>query len=141
MLTRFARENRRHQQVIKFWQISIGLGGALAAWVALVWLVPEPFLWLLGPKYGSLRHLLWLVVLSSGLVTLAGACYGMNLAKGWIPPAAVVIPVEAGTQLVLLFCFNLHTLAGVLTFICFACVPPAAINIFFLFRRIRQEPD
>jgi O-antigen/teichoic acid export membrane protein len=141
MLTRFARENRRHQQVVKFWQIVLGLTGALGAWVALVWLVPQPFLWLLGPKYDSLTHLLWLVVLSSGLVTLAGACYGMNLSKGWIPPAAVVIPVEAATQLALLFCFDLHTLAGVLTFICFACVPPAAINIFFLFRRIRQEPE
>jgi O-antigen/teichoic acid export membrane protein len=138
---RFARANGRKILTRKVYEI---LGVAvvmLASLILFTWLFPQPFVLLLGPNYYNMTNLIWLVVLSTGSVSLAALCYGLNMCKGWIPPAYVTIPVEFVTQITLLHWLDLSKTANVLIFTCLGTIPPTVVILILLFRRIRAEPD
>ena len=141
MVMKFAKANGRHRLMVQCFQIIVCLALMLAALVFSVWLWPTPFLWLLGPKYENIRGLLWLVVLSSGANSVAGSIFGLNTCKGWIPPAALTIPIEIVTQIALLSCLDVSKTVGVLILSTLSAVPPTLVNFALLIRRIRMEPE
>jgi hypothetical protein len=113
----------------------------LGSVVAFAWFWPAPFLWLLGAKYNNMADLIWLVVLSSGVSSLAGSIFGLNTCKGWIPPAIVTIPIEIATQVILISCLDVSKIKSVLILTTLAAIPPTIVNAVMLARRIRQEPE
>ena len=141
MVTKFARNNGRKLLLIQCFQIIGCLVGILAALVALVWLFPTPFIWLLGGKYTNISGLLWLVVLSTGINGIAGTIFNLNTCKGWIPPAKITIPIEFSTQIVLLSCLDLSKTESVLILSCLSAVPVSCFNGYTLIRRIMKEPE
>jgi O-antigen/teichoic acid export membrane protein len=140
-IPRFARNNGRRRLFIQVFQILTSLVLMLAAFVAFTSLFPGPFIMLLGAKYANMSGLIWLVVLSSGLNTLAGIIFGLNISKGWIPPAMLTIPIEIITQIVLLLTLNLSKTENVLLFSCLTAIPPIIVNTLILLRRIRLEAE
>jgi O-antigen/teichoic acid export membrane protein len=141
VLPRFARNNGRRRLHALAFQIVGAAALMLAGVVLLTWLVPQPFVWLLGDKYRNMSGLIWLVILAQGLSSLAGVVYGLNLSKGWIPSAWITIPVEIVTQVVLLLTLDLRQTANVLIFTCLGAIPPMLVTFGLLLRRLREEPE
>ena len=52
--------------------------------VLLVWLWPEPFLWLLGEQYQGLAHECVWVVGAGSIAQLGTIMWSLNSSKGWI---------------------------------------------------------
>ena len=107
--------------------------GTLFAW----WL-PGPLLWLLGSQYAKLGSLVWLAVLATGIGSLLGLICSMNVSKGWVPPAVVVMPAEIIAQVIFCLTFNLGSVRGVLLIGVFAPLIPALINLVFGFHKLRS---
>jgi O-antigen/teichoic acid export membrane protein len=61
-----------------------GSSGLLFALSLIAWLLPGPFLWLLGPKYSSLENELVWVVAASCVSMVGGVMWGLNSSKAWI---------------------------------------------------------
>jgi O-antigen/teichoic acid export membrane protein len=61
-----------------------GSSGLLVGLSVLVWLLPGPFLWLLGPKYAGLGNELVWVVAASCISMIGGVMWGLNSSKAWI---------------------------------------------------------
>jgi O-antigen/teichoic acid export membrane protein len=141
MVPRFARNNGRRRLFMQLTQIISSIVLMLVVFVVLVKLFPYPLLMLLGAKYANMSGLLWLVMLASGLNSLAGMIYSMNLSKGWIPPAIVTIPIEFFTQVALIVTLNLSKTVDVLIFQCLAAVPPMILATVLLLRRISREAE
>jgi O-antigen/teichoic acid export membrane protein len=141
MLPRFARNNGRRLLYQQVFQIIAAAMSLLAIVVLVTWLVPGPFVWLLGKKYANMSGLIWLVVLSQGMYSLASVTYALNLSKGWIPPAYITIPVEVITQIILLLTLDLTKTQNVLIFSCLGTIPPMIVTFWLLMRRLREEPE
>ena len=141
MVSKFARANGRRRLMIQSIQIIGCLALVLFGLTALVWIWPTPFIWLLGPQYTNISGLLWLVVLSTGVNSLAGSIFNLNMCKGWIPPAAVTIPIEIGTQIVLLSILDVSKTENVLILSTLSAIPVTIVNGYMLFRQIRKEPE
>jgi O-antigen/teichoic acid export membrane protein len=141
MIPRFARNNGRKLLYSQVGQILGAITTLLVLLSAFTWLFPQPFVWLLGEKYQNMTSLIWLVILSSGMYTVANVVYGLNMAKGWIPPAYLTIPVEVLTQITLLLIFDLSKTQSVLLFFLFGTIPPTLLNLWLLLRRLREEPE
>ena len=138
---KFARSNGRRRLYFQFIQIIVGLVILLTVVVLFAYFVPEPFVWLLGPKYTNMRGLIWLVILSSGAGSLAGAVFNLNTIKGWIPPAIITIPIEIITQIVLILSLDVSKLVNVLIFSGLSAIPPGIVVTIMLLRRIGMEPE
>jgi hypothetical protein len=141
MVPRFARNNGRRQLFLQAFQIVGSASAMLAAVVVLTWIFPQPFIFLLGAKYANMTGLIWLVVLSQGVYSLAGMVYGLSMSKGWIPPAYYTIPVEIATQIILLVTLDLSKTQNVLIFTTFGSIPPTLVVLWLLMRRLREEPE
>jgi O-antigen/teichoic acid export membrane protein len=141
MVPRFARNNGRRLLFSQLFQIIGTSIVLLTACTLFAKFVPWPFIMLLGDKYSNMAPLIWLVVLSQGMYSLAGMVYGLNMCKGWIPPAYITIPIELATQIILLLTFNLSKTENVLWFSLLGTVPPLIVTFSLLVRRLREEPE
>jgi hypothetical protein len=122
----------------RYAQILFGFAGLVGCGTLFSWLLPGSLLWLLGAKYNQLGSLVWLAVLATGTGSLAGLLYSLNVNKGWIPPAAIVIPVEILTQVILCFSFDLSSVRGVLLIGVFAPIIPSLMNLFIGMRKLNS---
>ena len=141
MVTKFAKANGRRRLYLHAFLIMSCLTIVLSSVVVFAWFVPQPFIWLLGPKYSNLSDLIWLVVLSTGANALAGSIFGLNTCKGWIPPAIVTIPTEIITQVILISCLDVSKTKNVLILGCLSAIPVGMINAYILIRNLRNEPE
>ena len=119
--------------------IILGFAGIVLLGSIFASLVPGPLLWLLGTQYGQLGDLVWLAVLAAGTSALAGLVYSLNVNKGWITPAVIVIPAEIVTQILLCLSFNLSSVRGILMIGLLAPVIPGLINLLVGLRKLRFQ--
>ena len=131
VIPRFARCQDPIRLRSHYAMILLGFAGILALGTLLTWLFPAPLLWLLGAKYAQLNDLVWLAVLATGSSALGGMLYTLNVCKGWIPPAAIVVPVDIVNQIVLCFVFDLSSVFGILLIGAVAPIIPGLINLLF----------
>ncbi len=76
--------------VRRFWQIT-GAGFLTLACAPLAgWVLPEPFLWLLGPSYSHLRTEVALLLLGGSLGAAVGLVSTLLLARRWVFADAIV---------------------------------------------------
>jgi O-antigen/teichoic acid export membrane protein len=87
VVPRFARCTDPALLATHYARIVVGFFGIVVFGTVLVWLLPGPFLWLLGSQYAHLGSLLWLAVLASGASALLGVLYALNVIKaGFLLP-------------------------------------------------------
>jgi O-antigen/teichoic acid export membrane protein len=84
----------------RFWQLTLGCGGVLATVPLVGFLLPEPFLWLLGPNYDHLRWEVGLLLLAGSVGTAVGLVATLTLSRRWIVADAIlwVAPFTVGLQ-------------------------------------------
>jgi len=93
------------------------LGLFLASIPALFgYLVPQPFLWILGSQYGHLTSELPLALGAQGVTLLASMAWGIVLTRGWVRHAwMTILTTILGIAMGAMVC-PLNTLSGVLLF-------------------------
>jgi hypothetical protein len=101
-------------------------------------LLPNSLLWLLGAQYAEFGDLVWLAVLATGTASLAGLLYSLNVNKGWIPSAAIIVPVDIANQLVLCMAFDLSTVRGVLLIGVLTPIIPSLMNLFVGIKKLKS---
>jgi O-antigen/teichoic acid export membrane protein len=111
-------------RILLLFSVIVAMGAFFAWWL------PGPLLWLLGSQYAKLGSLVWLAVLATGVGSLAGLAFSLNVNKGWIPPAYIVIPAEIITQVILCLTFELSSVRGILLIGILAPIIPGLINLF-----------
>lgn len=112
-----------------------------ASILLLVTVLPEPFLWLLGPQYAHLTTELRLAVLVPALTGLCGITWGLVMARGWIRHSSWVAPVGLAAQAVGLFLFDLKTVTGVLGFNLFILLPILLFAVLVIWRTFVVWPS
>lgn len=136
VLPRFARCQDPARLRSIYLRILLAFAGIVLIGTILSLCVPGPLLWLLGPRYNQLGSLVWLAVLATGTGSLSGVLYSLNVNKGWIPPAAIVIPAEIMTQVILCSLFDLSSVRSILFIGLLAPIVPGIINLCFGLRQL-----
>jgi O-antigen/teichoic acid export membrane protein len=136
IVPRFARCQDSARLRSRYAFVLSGFAGAILFGTVFAWWLPGPLLWLLGSQYTQLGSLVWLAVLSSGTMNMAGLIYFLNINKGWIPPAYIIIPAEILIQIFLCFVFGVSTVRGILLIGVFAPIVPGLINLALGIRKL-----
>jgi O-antigen/teichoic acid export membrane protein len=135
---RFARVQDATILWKRYWQI---LGGfCVIAGVMLVFTAtfPQVLLWVLGPKYAHLEQELFLMILSSVLLSIMGVMWQLNVTRGWIISPWVLIPTAIATQVILIALLDLSKIRDVLLLNIFATIPAFFLNFWRTRRGIRD---
>lgn len=81
----------------------------------VVFVFPEPLLWILGENYAHLEYELFLIFLSGSVGLLLSINYAVNLSKGWIKYTPLLeIPTDIAGIVLGVILFDVTTLTGVL---------------------------
>lgn len=113
--------------------------GAISALVLTVWLLPQPFLWVLGGGYAHLEHELTLAFAAQGLAFANSILWIFLQIRGWISHAWLNIPLTLLGYALGASLFPLHTVAGVLLMTGTACLPPLLWVSWQCWRRLLAE--
>ncbi len=90
---------------------------ALLPLAAFAWVLPEPFLWLLGGKYAGLERECGLVVAAGCIGQIGGVMWSLNGSKAWIRvQSSFFIPAILAAQAVAALCLDLRQFHDVLIF-------------------------
>jgi hypothetical protein len=110
--------------------------------LGFAWLLPGPFLWMLGAKYAALGDECIWVVAATCIAQIGVVMWNLNFGKAWIRVQAYVfIPVILLTQAICALCLDLRQFHGVLIFnlATAACtIPIYAIDAFLGLRAARN---
>jgi hypothetical protein len=98
---------RYHQSQLVLMAICLLVLGILVA-------LSDPVLAILGPPYKGLHRELALMGVSFSTAILAGAAYGLGVARGIVVPATISIPLNLLVQIAAIAWLPLNTVAGVL---------------------------
>lgn len=114
VVPRFSRCQDPAQLGPLFSQIILGL--LAMAWipVAIVWVAPEPILWVLGPTYAHLSTELLLAVVAVSINAVGTLAWMLSANKGWFLPAWINIPMGIVAQIVLISAIGASTVRQVL---------------------------
>jgi O-antigen/teichoic acid export membrane protein len=102
VLPRYARCQEPKQWRQLYALILFGSVGVAVFAVGASLLLPYPLLWILGARYQDLSYELVLVVLNSGLASIAFVTWGLNSTRAWIIPAWLNVPVVLASQALLM---------------------------------------
>src|ERR1043166_7293158 len=102
IVPRYARCQEPERLRVLFMQICAGFAVLVSVPAALVAIAPGPVLWILGPQYAHLSVELVLAVLGASLGSIVGLTWSLNANKAWFPPSWLWIPLDLGSQLVLM---------------------------------------
>ena len=141
VVPRFARCQDRRTLRRRYWQVATSFTLLAGTLVALSAIFPRPLLWVLGTQYANLENEVWLMMLSAASSGLFVALVSLTYSKGWIMPAAISIPLEIVTQLVLIVTFDISSVRGVLLVGCCGSLPLVVLNIIIAHLETRNSPQ
>ncbi len=130
----FARCTDRRQLQFQILRVAGFYGFFAVGIVTTALLLPQPFLWILGPQYTHLGPVLPLALLGLVAANYAGMFWGLILARGWVKSSALVIPVGVAAQASGLFLFDISTVPGILAFNLFITVPSVLLALLIIGR-------
>ena len=105
----------------------------------LSWLFPQPFLWLIGPKYAGLGKLLPIAMAAALLYALAVTIYSLNASRAWIEQAWMSIPLTLSLQAIGLVWLDVSQLKGALLFGLCSSFPPLLVQLVIGTHKLRRE--
>jgi hypothetical protein len=115
LVPRFARLPAVAQRLrLWFWRSQVAVALVLLAMVLTVAAFPEHVLWVLGPRYASLRQELLIAVVAGALALQAACTYMLSAARGIVINPILMIPVAIALQVLLTAVLPVSTTAGVL---------------------------
>lgn len=115
VVPRFAKlASNRYLLLQRFMQI-MGLLFILILFImAIVYMFPNPILWVLGDSYKGLSFELLLSVIGSCISLLAGIAFLLYSSRGWAFPPFLLISINLASIVVLASFIDLRTVIGVL---------------------------
>jgi O-antigen/teichoic acid export membrane protein len=129
IVPRYARCQEPERLRVLFMQICAGFAVLVSVPAALVAIAPGPVLWILGPQYAHLSVELVLAVLGASLGSIVGLTWSLNANKAWFPPSWLWIPLDLGSQLVLMLAIGVSTARQVLTVAILASLVQLTMNL------------
>ena len=114
VVPRFSRCQDPGQLGLLFLQIILGFTALAWIPVAIVWIVPEPILWILGPSYAHLPSELLLAVTAASINALGTLAWMLSANRGWFVPAWIIVPVGVISQIALILLIGTSTVWQVL---------------------------
>lgn len=138
VLPRFARCHERGRFVAMYLQVMTGFLCLSAFLLLTAYLLPGPFLWVLGDKYSYLKQELFYVVFMTVVNAFAGTIYQIISAKAWMRGTWLSIPITITTQLLLLRWINLSTVKGVVLFSCLPIIPGVLPFLYRTYREVQK---
>jgi O-antigen/teichoic acid export membrane protein len=112
-LARLADERLWRRRALQFGAVHLVIATTL---LALAWLEPRGFLWILGEQYSGLHEELLLVVATSGIALVSGYVVSLNMSRAWNRwQGAAALLLFLG-QAAMVSRLGLHTTLGLLTF-------------------------
>ncbi|HEV8577578.1 MAG TPA: hypothetical protein VGX68_00740 [Thermoanaerobaculia bacterium] len=112
-LARISDDGRYRMRYLQFGSLLLAVALAMVLTAAVV---PDLFLWLLGPHYAGLRGELLLVVAGAGFNLLGGYAVSVNLARSWNRWEGIAVVILMMVQACLVAILPLGTTYGVLLF-------------------------
>jgi len=126
---RFARlPDNRTSLLSKFVTIQVVMVILCTAICGIVYLFPQPALWILGQKFQGLEVELTLSILASCLALMSGVFFSLSSSRGWPTHPAVLIIGNIIFVVTGAFLFNVSTLKGALWFNIFINLYPVTIH-------------
>jgi len=122
---------RRYIQVV-----ALTLGALL---LVLVWSIvaPDTLIWVLGPKYESLRGVLWLALAGALTYAVTATMFSLNMAKAWIDQAWVAVPITIFLQICAALTIDLSKVTGALVFGWISVAPALFVNVLIAIVKFR----
>lgn len=129
VVPRFARCQDLPRLKLIYWS-ALGAAAALGAlFLVLSLLFPQPFLWLLGPKYANLQAELPFMVFAAGANLVGAVLTSLLAARAWVSRFWLAIPISICAQIALLPLLDLSSIRDV---ILLSCLPPIATWALYL---------
>ncbi len=123
------------------WQYAAIVGAVAvfsAAILAIAWLFPSAFLYVLGSKYAHLERELVLMAGAAVASALINTLWALNSSKAWIRGSWLYIPLTLGAQVALIPFTDFGSVRGVLIFNLISSVPNLLLNAVLSFRGLRK---
>jgi len=115
VVPRFAKlATNRHLLLSRFMQIMLTLVLLTSLLISIVYLFPNPILWLLGDKYKVITYDLLLSVIGSSIALLSAMVFSLYSARGWALPPIILISINLLTLIGFACFLDLSNLKGVL---------------------------
>lgn len=112
-----------------YFQICVANAAIAALPVGLVYVAPQPFLWILGAKYAHLEHQLLLVAVNTAISVMASITNGLNQSRAWIIPGWFAVPISIVIQIVLILLIGPTSLERVIWMSILSNLAVTAMNI------------
>ena len=123
----------------KFIVSTVGTLGAVLAVIATSWLMPGPFLWILGGLYSHLGQELPLAFAAQGLGMISGVTWTFMQVRGWVRLSWLNIPLTLVGYVVAVLVADLHTVSGVLMMTGLALVPPFLWALGYAWMKLSRD--
>jgi hypothetical protein len=114
------------------------LGAVLLVLVAS-WMLPGPFLWILGGSYSHLGTELPLAFAAQGLGVMNGVIWTFMQVRGWVRLSWLNIPLTLAGYVLGVLVADLHSVAGVLIMSGVALLPPTLWALGYAWVNLQRE--
>ena len=138
VLPRFARCHDRTRFKAMYLQVMLGFLCISICLVLGAYMLPQPFLWVLGNKYSYLNRELVYVVIMTVLNAFTGAIFQINSSKAWMRGAWLSIPITILGQVIVLPLVNLGTVKGVVFFSCIPTIPGVLPYLYRTYKEVQK---
>jgi O-antigen/teichoic acid export membrane protein len=119
-----------------------GIAAVLAPLIVTAWVFPEPFLWLLGDQYRTLRSECGWVVTAGCVGQLGAAMFALNNGRAWIRVhSRAYIPVMIAAQVAVAAVVDLRDFHGVLMLNLVTMAAPIPLFVLDAFLGLRQARE
>jgi O-antigen/teichoic acid export membrane protein len=117
--------------------VGVAIGASITLACLAIWL-PQPLLWVIGPKYSGLARTLPIAVSAACTFTVSSTIFSMNSAKAWFDHNWVVVPITLCAQALGLKLLNVGQLADALFFGWITVTPALVVNVAISWARFRR---
>ncbi len=123
----------------KFIVSMAGTLGAVLLVIAAAWVLPRPFLWILGGSYSHLSLELPLAFAAQGLGVMNSLIWTFMQVRGWVSLSWLNIPLTLGGYVLGVLVSDLTTVSGVLTLSGVALLPPLLWAFGYAWASLHRE--
>jgi O-antigen/teichoic acid export membrane protein len=124
----FARCQQRDQLVLLLLQAGTALGAACGMLTFFAFVLPNPFLWVLGSSYAQLSTELGLFFIANSLGVITMLLWAFVSSKMWVKYIWTIPPATLLVQCLLPLLMDVSTIRGVIGFMICSSLVPLAIT-------------
>ena len=137
----FARCQQRDQLVVLLLQAGAALGAVCGMFTLLAFILPYPFVWVLGSSYAQLSTEVGLFFILNSVGTTTTLLWAFVSSKMWVKYTWTIPPATVLFQCLLTLLVDVRTVPGVIGFMISSSLVPLAITIGMAINGLRRMSD